>query len=112
MKLTNLNLLYIPGDRIYRQGVKGKNNYQHQSGRNRYNGYGGQDEFTAAQLILAGIDKEGQVREFDIKRCVLDVSGRKKLGNKFVNKLKSNLPDEVKIKDGRFPDDFWDELVG
>lgn len=111
MKLSELEIMYLSGARIYHQRIRGKNNYEHQMGRKKFNGSGGCEEFIPSQLKLVGVDENGDDVVFDIKSRVLTASGRTRLGDVYVNKLREKLPNSVEITNGTFPDGFWRELV-
>ena len=85
MKLLNLCFLYTPGTYMYHQQIKGKDNYDHRYGKKSFNGYGGCHEY-------------GGSFQLDVKEQVLELSGRKKLGEAFVKRLNASLPVSMEVE--------------
>lgn len=98
MKLLNLCFLYTPGTYMYHQRISGKNNYDHRYGKRSFNGYGGCHEYGGSELFLAGEKEYGGLFQLDVKEQVLELAGRKKLGEAFVKRLNASLPISVDVE--------------
>ena len=98
MKLLNLCFLYTPGTYMYHQQIKGKDNYDHRYGKKSFNGYGGCHEYGGSELLLAGENEDGRSFKLDVKEQVLELSGRKKLGEAFVKRLNASLPVSMEVE--------------
>ena len=98
MKIKNVSLFYEQGSYIYHQGISGKNNYLHQTGNKSYNGFGGMSEYTASKLVLQGISEDNRIITINVKYQILELFSRKKLGEKFVDKLNDSLPQNIELE--------------
>ena len=89
--ITKAVLKYIAGYSFFIQGVSGSKNYSHTEGNIAYNGNGSANYFSSAELNLVGYKKDGTAIKISIKNAVLSLFMRKRLNDKFVEKLNKKL---------------------
>lgn len=102
MKIQEVDLIYIPGQRITSQKQSGRKNYSHRertkNGVADYNGSGFKQELIPSKLKISAIDENGNEIFEDIKDQILESFNRQKLTESFVNKLEdrlNNIPEIV-----------------
>lgn len=107
MIIKELEVLYVPGNMWYQDGIKGYKNYEHTEYNNSikesYNGGGKVYKTRPSSLTLYGLDENNkEIGPINIKEDILIAFERQKLSEKFVQNLIEKLPNTLEIENDEF----------